>query len=113
MHRQIAAVIFFWLWVQTVAQPQEIRVWDRTVEFHGFASQGFVHTDRNNWLTMQTSNFGSGEFTDFGINASVQITDRFRIGAQLYDRNLGALGKWYPSLDWGFADYRFKPWMGI
>ena len=35
------------------------------------------------------------------------------MGAQFYDRNLGNLGEWHPSLDWAFADYRFKPWLGI
>jgi hypothetical protein len=83
------------------------------VQVHGFASQGFVHTDNNNWLTMQTTGEGSGEFTDFGSNASMQVNDRLRIGAQGYDRNLGALGRWHPSLDWAFADYKFKPWLGF
>lgn len=69
-------------------QAQEFKLFDRQVQIHGFASQGFVHTSDNNWLTMNTSNVGSGEFTDFGANASVQITDKFRVGAQIYDRNL-------------------------
>lgn len=94
-------------------QAQEFKLFDRQVQVHGFASQGFVHTDNNHWLTMNTSNVGSGEFTDFGANASVQITDKFRLGAQIYDRNLGQLGRWHPSLDWAYADYRFKPWFGI
>jgi hypothetical protein len=92
---------------------QNFKVFDRQVQIHGFASQGFVHTNNNNWLTMNTSHVGSGEFTDFGANASVQITDKFRVGAQLYDRKLGELGGWHPSLDWALADYRFKPWLGI
>jgi hypothetical protein len=92
---------------------QDFKIDGREVQVHGFASQGFVHTGDNNWLTMQTSDFGSGEFTDFGVNASTQLTDKFRIGAQGYDRNLGALGKWHPSLDWGFADYRFRSWLGF
>ena len=92
---------------------QDFTLFDRQVQVHGFVSQGFVHTNDNNWLTMNTSNVGSGEFTDFGANASTQITDKFRIGAQIYDRNLGELGRWYPSLDWALADYRFKPWFGI
>ena len=93
-------------------QAQEFKLFDRQVQIHGFASQGFVYTDRNNWLTMHTSQ-GSGAFTDFGANVSMQVTDRLRIGAQVYDRNLGNLGEWHPSLDWAFADYRFKPWFGI
>jgi hypothetical protein len=92
---------------------QDIRLFDHDVQVHGFASQGFVHTDGNNWLTMNTGNVGSGQFTDFGGNASVQITDKFRIGAQLYDRQLGQLGKWHPQLDWAVATYTFKPWLGI
>lgn len=94
-------------------QAQEFKLFDRQVQIHGFASQGFIHTNDNNWLTMSTSNVGSGDFTDFGANASVQVTDKFRVGAQIYDRDLGDLGGWHPSLDWAFADYRFKPWLGI
>ncbi len=92
---------------------QNFKIDGREVQIHGFASQGFVHTDENNWLTMQTSNVGSGEFTDFGINASVQVTDKFRIGAQAFDRNLGKLGNWHPSVDWAMADYRLTSWFGV
>lgn len=94
-------------------RAQSLTIDGREVQFHGFASQGFVHTAENNWLTMQSSNFGSGEFTDFAVNASMQVTNQFRIGAQLYDRNLGGLGKWHPELDWGYAQYKFRPWFGI
>jgi len=97
----------------TTVRAQEFKVFDRTVQIHGFASQGFVHTDDNNWLTMETSNIGSGQFTDFGANASTQITDSFRAGAQIYDRELGQLGRWHPELDWAYADYKFKPWLGV
>jgi hypothetical protein len=82
------------------------------VQIHGFASQGFIYTNDNNWLTMNTSQ-GSGAFTDFGINVSTNVTDRLRVGAQLYDRNLGQLGQYHPSLDWAVVDYRFKSWFGI
>ena len=54
------------------------------------------------------SNRGSGAFTDFGFNVSTAISDKLRIGAQVYDRNLGNLGEWHPSLDWAVADYRFQ-----
>jgi hypothetical protein len=93
-------------------QAQDFRLFDRDVEVHGFASQGFVYTNTNNWLTMN-SNQGSGAFTDFGFNVSTNVTDRLRIGAQLYDRNLGQLGQYHPSLDWAVVDYRFKSWLGF
>lgn len=94
------------------AGAQDFKVWGREVQVHGFASQGYVHTDENNWLTMHTSE-GSGALTDFGGNASMQLTDDFRMGAQVYDRNLGQLGGWHPSLDWAYGDYRFAPWLGL
>ena len=84
----------------------------RPVQIHGFASQGFGYSNDNNYLTMQTSR-GSFAMTDFGVNGAVQLTDKFRIGAQLYDRNVGRLGAWRPQLDWAVADYRFKDWLGV
>jgi hypothetical protein len=47
------------------------------------------------------------------VNASTAITDKFRVGAQLYDYNMGLLGKFHPQLDWAYGDYRFKDWLGI
>jgi hypothetical protein len=79
---------------------------------HGFVSQGFVYTNDNNWLTMNTSD-GSAAMTDFALNMSSQVTDKLRVGAQGYDRNLGQLGQYHPSLDWALADYRFKSWFGV
>jgi hypothetical protein len=93
-------------------RAQDFKLFDRTVQVHGFASQGFVYTNDNNWLTMNTSQ-GSGAFTDFGVNLSTHITDKLLVGAQGYDRNLGQLGQYHPSLDWAVADYRFKSWLGF
>jgi hypothetical protein len=114
MYRRVLGLVFVSLCLgQAAMQAQDFKLFDRDVQIHGFATQGFVHTSDNNWLTMNTSGFGSGEFTDFGANASSQITDKLRIGAQLYDRNLGGLGRWHPTLDWAFATYKFTPWLGI
>ncbi len=82
------------------------------VQVHSFASQGFMYSNDNNYMTTDTSR-GSFAFTDFGANVSTQITDNFRVGAQIYDRNLGKLGNWQPALDWAVADYRFKDWLGV
>jgi hypothetical protein len=115
MHKRILSLVFA-LWCfqagQFALMAQEFKLLDRTVQVHGFISQGFVYTDDNNWLTMNTSQ-GSAAFTDFGLNMSSQVTDKFRIGAQGYDRNLGHLGQYHPSLDWAVADYRFKSWFGV
>lgn len=85
---------------------------DRPIQVHGFAAQGFAKSDSNNYLTMDTSS-GTFAFTDAGINASMQVTNKFRIGAQLYVRDIGTLGDWHPTVDWAVADYKFNDWFGI
>jgi hypothetical protein len=94
------------------AQSANFTVEGRPVQIHGFASQSFLASDDNNYLTMSTS-AGSFAFTDFGANISVQLSGKFRVGAQFYDRNLGQLGDWHPTVDWASGDYRFKDWLGI
>jgi hypothetical protein len=91
---------------------QEFRVLDRSVQLHGFGTEGYIYTNDNNWLTMATSK-GSFNFTDVGLNLSTQVTDKVRIAAQGYDRDLGQLGKWHPQFDFYMADVRPKPWLGF
>ena len=95
-----------------VAQSTEFAIEGRPVQVHGFASQAFAASDGNNYLTMDTRT-GTFSFTDFGGNISVQVTGKFRVGAQFYDHNIGQLGRWHPQLDWADGDYRFKDWVGI
>ena len=113
MHRRfVGLVVACFCAGQLTLQAQDFKLLGREVQIHGFASQGFVYTDTNNWLTMNSSQ-GSGAFTDFGFNVSTNVTDKLRVGAQFYDRNLGQLGQYHPSLDWAVADYRFKSWFGV
>lgn len=113
MHLRLAGLFAVCLCLGQLKVPaQDFSIFGREVEIHGFASQGFVYTNTNNWLTMN-SNQGSAAFTDFGINISANITDHLRVGAQLYDRNLGQLGQYHPSLDWAVADYRLRSWFGV
>ena len=91
---------------------QEFTVADKTVQVHGFGSQGFVATHGNNWMTMDTTG-GSGAMTDFGLNVASQLGKKFRMGAQVYGRNLGALGEFRPAVDWALGDYRFASWLGV
>jgi hypothetical protein len=55
----------------------------------------------------------SKAFTEFGLNVSTTVTDKLRIGAEFYDRNLGQLGQYHPSLDWALVDYRVRSWFGV
>jgi len=94
------------------AQLGTFDVEGKPVEIHGFASQGFAISSGNNYLTMNTRQ-GSFAFTDFGGNIAVRLTPKLRIGAQIYDRNVGDLGNFHPSLDWATVDYQYKDWLGI
>jgi hypothetical protein len=90
----------------------DFKVADRDFQVHSFASQGFMYSNQNNYMAMPTSK-GSFAFTDAGANISSQITDKFRVGAQVYLRNVGEFGNWHPELDWAFGAYKFKSWFGV
>jgi len=112
MHRCIYGAVLATLVFAAVSQAQDFKVFNRTVQVHGFASQGFAYSNHNNFLTMNTSQ-GSPAFTDGALNLSTSITDRFRISAQGYSRKVGQLDDFRPELDFAFGDYRFASWFGI
>jgi hypothetical protein len=61
---------------------------------------------------MNTSR-GTAQMTDGGLNLTWASHDKLRIGAQVYDRYIGDLGKGRVSLDWALVDYRFRDWLGF
>lgn len=89
----------------------QLTVAGRQIQLHGFLSEGFAVSSNNNYLTMKTrhGNF----FTEGGLNVSSQVTDMLRVGVQVYDRHIGRLGEGKVYLDWAFADYRLKDWLGF
>jgi hypothetical protein len=97
---------------QAADAQSTLKVAGREVQLHGFVQQGVVFSSDNNFLTMGTDN-GSGEMTDGGINASTKINDKLRVGAQFYARNVGQFGNGHVEVDWVFADYQMKSWMGF
>jgi hypothetical protein len=92
---------------------QSFELFKKPFQIHGFFSQGYVYTDGNNWLTMNTNKNGSAHMTDMGLNLSTKLTDKLRVGAQVYSRNLGKLGEFEPVVDWAVLDFKFKPWLGF
>jgi hypothetical protein len=56
---------------------------------------------------------GSFKMTDGGVNVSTQLTDKLRVGAQVYDRLLGDLSHGRLTLDWAYGDYKFTDWFGV
>jgi hypothetical protein len=81
------------------------------VQVHGFVSQGALLSTANNYLA--SSKRGSVEFTELGINFTTQLTDRLRLGLQLFARDLGPLGTYSAKADWFYLDYRWRDWFGI
>jgi len=110
--KRIALVAFVYAAPAALHAQFDFKLAGRPVQVHSFASQGFAYSNQNNYLTMKTSQ-GSFSMTDFGFNASMLVADKFRVGAQLYSYNVGALGRYRPQLDWAVADYRFKDWFGV
>jgi hypothetical protein len=91
---------------------QSVKIGSKEVQVHGSFQQGFIFTDKNNFLTMDTTS-GSGEMTDGAVNLSSSVTKKLRVGAQLYARNIGQLGNGSPQIDWAFADYKFNNSLGV
>jgi hypothetical protein len=85
-------------------QGQEFKLYDYNAQVHGFVQQGFIYTNNNNYLTMDTSS-GSFAMTDAGLNMSSNLTDKVHVGAQAYVRNIGQLREGHPTLDWAVVDY--------
>ena len=107
-----AAALAIALVVPGSLSAQSFNLGSRKVQLHGFFSQGFAKSNQNNYLTMGTDE-GSAAMTDGGMNVSTNLTERLRVGAQVYSRNIGKLGNGRVELDWAFADYRFTDWFGV
>lgn len=80
------------------------------VQIHGFISQGYLYSDENNFYA-DTEN-GTPKFNELGINFTSDVTDRLKMGVQLFRRSLGEFGG-EVELDWGYASYLLKDWFGI
>ena len=81
------------------------------LEIHGFLSQGFLQSDRNNFYAQTAA--GTFQFNEFGLNFGADVTDRLHVGLQLLSRDLGEIGNNTVTIDWAFADYRWKDWLGL
>jgi hypothetical protein len=83
-----------------------------SVEIHAFVSQGFILSANNNYLADNTTH-GSFEFSEIGLNFTKSLTDKFRVGMQLFAQYLGPTGSYTPQFDWFYLDYRLKDWLGF
>ncbi|MCP4146449.1 MAG: hypothetical protein GY757_01750 [bacterium] len=81
------------------------------IDIHGYISQGFLFSNRNNYLA--DTEQGSFHFNEMGINFSTELTDKLRLGIQLAARDLGDTGNDKVRIDWAYADYRWRDWLGL
>lgn len=84
----------------------------RMFQFHGTLSQGFIYGSGNNYLSMD-SNSGTARWSEGVVNLSAAITDNFHAGIQLHSYLMGEIGRATVQVDWAFADYRLKEWLGF
>jgi hypothetical protein len=94
------------------AQLADFTIDGRDVVMHGFLAEGYMKSDGNNFITAQT---GAGTFQDAegAVNIATNLTDNLHVGAQVYARDIGRLGAGKPQLDWAYADYKIKDWLGF
>jgi hypothetical protein len=97
------------LWA-TSASAQEPST---TPQVHGFVSQGYLKTTKNNYLAATARDQGSFDFTEVGLNVTQQVSRELRVGMQVFAHDLGPLGNYTPQLDWYYLDYRFFRWLGL
>jgi hypothetical protein len=73
-------------------------------QVHGYAAQGFVYSDDNNFFGESSS--GSTDYYEAGLNASVQVHPKLMFAAQLAIRDAGISDDGSLRLDYALADYR-------
>ena len=82
-------------------------------EIHAFASQGYAKSTGNNYLFQDTKH-GSFDFSEAAINVTDNLTDRLRMGIQLFARDIGGQQNNYQiNVDWLYLDYHFQDWLGL
>jgi hypothetical protein len=75
----IGAVVMAMVTISAGAQSAD----DLNLQIHGFATQGFVYSNNNNYLGMDTSS-GSTAWTEAALNVNDQVTSKLRAGVQFH-----------------------------
>jgi len=81
------------------------------LDFHGFASQGFLVSDKYDYLG--NTRYGSFKFTEAGLNAAINPFPRTRITAQGFLYDVGDAGGYDVVLDYASAEYTFNDLIGF
>lgn len=73
-------------------------------QVHGFLSQGYIKTNTNNFFG-HSSNMGSLDFREIGINGSWQPVKNLQLALQVVSRNAGATDDGNIRIDFGLLSY--------
>jgi hypothetical protein len=84
---------------------------DLNLQVHGYATQGFLYTNYNNWDTTGSSD-GSAAWTEAVVNISAQPESRLRIGIQARYFLLGNYGNAI-TMDWAQGDFKLNEYFGV
>jgi hypothetical protein len=82
------------------------------LQIHGFATQGFLYSSHNNYLTMSSSS-GSLQWTEGAISLNDPLSDNLRVGMQLHMYQMGQIGGPNVVIDWASGDYNFSERLGL
>jgi hypothetical protein len=82
------------------------------IQIHGFATQGFLYSSSNNYLSTNSSS-GSFAWTDGAVSISDQLSDKLRVGIQMHMYQLGDFGGPNPQVDWATGDYKVNEHFGF
>lgn len=89
----------------------EFRLGGQSFDVHGFISQGYLYSENNN--VFADTEDGTFQFNEAGLNVATDLTERLRAGLQVFSRDLGDLSNNELALDWAYADYRWRDWLGL
>jgi hypothetical protein len=107
MSRPLGAVLFLCICTGSLcAQDLE------GIQIHGFATQGFLFSSANNYLSMKSSE-GSLAWTDGAVSVIDSLSPNLRVGIQLHMYQLGDLGGPNIQVDWASGDYKLNDHLGF
>ncbi len=81
------------------------------VAIHGFLSQGYLKSNDINFLA--DTEDGTFQFNEMGINFSTKVADSLHIGMQFFSRDLGPTYNDEIEVDWAYADFRWRDYLGL
>ena len=105
------AELFFISLILVCLSLSTLHAENEDVAIHGFISQGYLKTTRNNYIADSTD--GTFQFNEMGLNFTTQPMDKLRIAAQFFARDFGSVGNDQIQIDYALADYRFTDYFGV